>query len=117
MNAHRYYRSFSVHLIATALFAASAAQASDHRLWREQIAASPLAPLTLAPATADAATPATEWLWREQVAAPQALPVYVIRVTGEDEASAHALWREQHRPSAGRPSQQPIRIVTEPGRP
>ena len=116
MNTRRHRRSFSVYLTAAALLAASAAQASDHRLWREQIAAAPLAPLTLAPATAGAATSAADWLWRDQVPAPHALPVYVARATGEDEASAHALWREQQHPGAGRASQKPIRIVTEPRR-
>jgi hypothetical protein len=111
MNTRQYRRSLSVYLAAAALLAASAAHASDHRLWREQIAAAPLAVLTLAPAAARAPTPAAEWLWRDQVPAPHALPVYVARSTGEGETSADALWREQHRPAEA--AQKPIRIVTE----
>ena len=113
MNIRRNHRSFSVYLTAAALLAASAAHASDDRLWREQIPAAPLlASLTLAPVTTDAAAPAAEWFWRDQVSAPHAFPVYVARSTGESEASAEALWREQHRPAGA--SQKPIRIVSEP---
>ena len=111
MNTRQHRRSFSVYLAAAALLAASAAQASDDSLWREQIVAAPLAPLTLAPATTGVATPATDWLWRDQVPAPHALPLYVASSTGEGD-TAHALWREQHRPAGT--SQKPIRIVTEP---
>jgi hypothetical protein len=114
MTIRPHRRSFSVYLTAAALLATSAVHASDHRLWREQIAAAPPAPLTLAPT--GATTDAADWLWRDQVGVPHALPVYVARAAGADEPSAHALWREQHRPVAGKAAEKPLRIVTEPSR-